>query len=162
MPGTYVITSRTLLGLLAIGGLSLDAGGTINGTGVTFYNYGPGGSVTMLATSLLGNGIHLSAPTSGTYAGILFFQDPQNTSMATILGTTSWNTNINGTYYFPTARVLFAASGASNYNILVAYDIDFAVLTLGSTQATASTFMNDYSSLANGSPVAGSGAVLIQ
>lgn len=162
MPGTYVLTSKNFLGLPVGGGLSLDIGGTINGTGVTFYNYGPGGSITMLATSLLGNGVNLSAPTTGTYAGILFLQDPQNTSTATILGTTSWNTSINGTFYFPTARVLFAASGVSNYNILVAYDIDFAALTLGSTKATASTFMNDYSSLANGSPIASSSAVLVQ
>ncbi len=162
MPGTYVLKSTSILGLPVLGGLSLDIGGTINGSGVTFYNYGPSGAISMVATSLLGNGVNLSAPTSGTYSGILFFQDPQNVSQATILGTTSWNTNINGTYYFPTARVLFAASGVTAYNILVAYDIDFAALTLGTTKATASSFMSDYSSLANGSPLQSSAAVLVQ
>ena len=104
--------------------------------------------------------MNIAAPSSGTYQGILFFQDPGNTSAAIILGSPAWGTALEGTYYFPSARVVFAASLPVRYNILIAYDIDFAVLTFGS--AFTSSFTADYSSLANGSPISGTGAVLVQ
>ena len=47
-----------------------------------------------------------------------------------------------------------------NYNILVAYDIQFALFTASSN--SGSGFSSNYSSLANGSPLGGTGAVVIQ
>jgi hypothetical protein len=163
MPGTYVIKSTTSSGLFGLGppqgGLSINLLSTITGNGVTFYNLGPHGDVNVTATLLGLGGVNLVAPTTGTYAGILFFQDPQDTEGATIFGSPGFNTVLQGAYYFPNASVNFAASLPVQYNILVAKDITFSLLTFGSS---GSSFKNDYSSLPNGSPLAGGGSVLVQ
>jgi len=160
-PGTYAIKSTP--GLLGInpGGLTISLLSNITGNGVTFYNYGPSGGVTFLLSSVTLGGVTLTAPTSGTYSGVLFFQDPGDTAPATILGNSSLNTNLEGAFYFPTARVSYAVSGPANYNVLVADDIDFVLLTFGSTNG-GSTFGNNYSALVDGSPVAGNSVVLVQ
>jgi Flp pilus assembly protein TadG len=160
-PGVYVLTSTNKGANTGPGGLHIDVGTLVSGTGVTFYNYGPSGGVTFNFTSCSFGGVNLVAPTNGVYGGILFFQDPQNTAQATILGSPDWNTVLEGTYYFPKAKVVFAFSGPVKYNILVAYDIEFSIFTFGST-TTSSNFASDYGSLANGSPVAGSGAAVVQ
>jgi Flp pilus assembly protein TadG len=160
-PGTYVLTSSNNGANRSPGGLQIDLGTNVTGTGVTFYNYGPSGGITFgLASVTLGT-VNLVAPTSGSYEGILFFQDPGNTSQATILGTSALNTSLQGAFYFPKAKVAYALSGPVAYNILDAYDIEFVLLTLGG-DSLSSAFSNNYTSLADGSPVAGSGAVLVQ
>jgi Flp pilus assembly protein TadG len=159
-PGIYTICSGGLLGLQ--GGLSFDLGANVVGNGVMFYNYGPIGGVTLVLSSVSAGNLTLTAPTTGTYHGVLFDQDPQNTSPAIILGNSSLNTVLQGAYYFPTATVTTAVSGPAQYNILVAKDIIFAVLTAGSTTLNSTTFANNYASLSSGSPLAGSGAVLVQ
>jgi hypothetical protein len=79
------------------------------------------------------------------------------------VGSAAWNVKLQGTYYFPGATVNFTFDGPVQYNILVAKDIHFMFLTLANGQTHGpSVFSNDYSSLANGSPVHGSGAVLEQ
>jgi hypothetical protein len=156
-PGTYVLTSSH-----GAGGLTINLGTTVTGNGVTFYNYGPSGGISFPFTGVTLGGVDLVAPTTGTYEGILFFQDPQDTTGAQIYGTSVWNTTLEGTYYFPKASVTYAFSGPVNYNILVAYDITFAVLTFGTTNYNTSGFSNNYSTLADGSPTQGTGAVLVQ
>jgi len=160
-PGTYVIKSN--LGLLGInpGGITIALGANVNGSGVTFYNYGPSGGVTFLLPSVTLGAVNLTAPTSGTYSGVLFFQDPGDTTPATILGDTSLNSDLEGAFYFPTARVSYAVNGPAKYNILVGYDIDFILLTFAGN-SLQSTFGSDYSGLTNGSPVAGNKVALIQ
>ena len=159
MPGTYVLTSTKSID----GGLEVNLGTTVTGGGVTFYNYGPYGDIGFSYTSFISGGVSLTAPTSGTYSGILFFQDPQNTSMATLKGTTSWNTVLQGAYYFPNAKVQFALDGYVEYSFLVAKNIEFLLLTVGgNTVQSGANNNNDFSSLANGSPLSGSGAVLVQ
>jgi hypothetical protein len=158
MPGTYVICSGGLLGLQ--GGLTISLASQISGQGVTFYNYGPLGGVTFLAPTLTPASVSLTAPTSGTYAGMLFMQDPQNVTPAILLGTAAWHTTLEGAFYFPSAPVTYLVSGGARYNILVAKDIEFLALTFGSS-SLASNFNNDYSGLQLGSPLLG-GAVLVQ
>jgi Flp pilus assembly protein TadG len=159
MPGTYNLKSTKTTD----GGLRIDLGTTVSGTGVTFYNYGPYGAVAFPFTSFTFGGVNLIAPTSGAYSGILFFQDPQNTSTAVIEGSTSWNTVLQGAYYFPNAKVQFALDGYVAYSLLVAKDIEFLFLTVGgNTVQSGSNNSNDFSSLANGSPQSSSGAVLVQ
>ena len=160
-PGTYVLTSSNVA-LLSSGGLAINALSTVSGSGVTFYNYGPSGGVTFPLTSVSLGGVNLVAPTTGTYAGILFFQDPGNTSAATLLGSSSLNTQLVGAYYFPSAAVNYLVSGSNAYNILVAKDVHFAVLSLGLTSYEQSVFNNNYSTLPGGSPINSSGAVLVQ
>jgi hypothetical protein len=157
MPGTYVLTSSH-----GAGGLSVYLGATVTGNGVTFYNYGPSGAVNF-STSLVAGNVNFTAPTSGTYSGILFFQDPGNTTAANLNGATTLNTVLQGTYYFPTATVNFAFDGFVTYSILVAKDIYFAPLTGGLGLApTGSNNANLFTSLVNGSPLYKSTGVLSQ
>jgi hypothetical protein len=72
------------------------------------------------------------------------FRDPGDTAPATILGNTSLNTDLEGAFYFPTARVSYAVSGPAKYNILVADEIDFILLTFAGTNY-GSSFASDYS-----------------
>ncbi len=160
MPGTYVL--KSVGGLLGPqGGLSISLLANVSGAGVTFYNYGPYGGVNFVAPLLNLGSVQLSAPTSGPYACVLFYQDPGNTSGAYIIGSPDWNTSLQGAYYFPNANVLYAASFPVQYNMLVAKDIEFLALTAGST-ALQSSFSSDYSSIPNGCATSGGGSVLVQ
>ena len=165
-PGTYILTSPTSKTGTAAG-LTVDIGALATGTGVTFYNtlksgY-DGGPIQFNFTSFTsGDGISFTAPASGTYQGILFFQDSSNTTQAQIIGSSSFNTVLQGAYYFPTAKVVFAFDGPIQYDILDAWQIEFAFLTFAGSNFSSSGFSNDYSSLANGSPIKGTGGVIVE
>jgi hypothetical protein len=96
--GTYVVDGP--------GGFSCSGTPTITGTDVTFY-------FTNGATfNCVGNvTVQLSAPTSGTYAGILFYQDPNDTNGPSVGGNSS--TNYNGALYFPRSQVTFFGNNSS-------------------------------------------------
>ena len=95
--GTYVVS-----------GASFTCHGTptITGTGVTFY-------FTNGATfDCSGNDtVQFTAPTTGTYQGILFYQDPADTTGASLGGNTG--TTFNGILYYPTAEVTFFGNNSS-------------------------------------------------
>jgi Flp pilus assembly protein TadG len=164
-PGTYIFTSTGLLGIPLLGGMTVTAGATITGNGVTFYNYGPSNGLTggiTFAASALSN-INLTAPTTGPYAGVLFYQDRANTAPAILAANLLTNNTLQGAFYFPSASVSYAVNGGNaKFNILVAKDIDFAVITLGSTAYEQSVFGNNYSSLPGGVSITPTGAVLTQ
>jgi Flp pilus assembly protein TadG len=138
-PGTYI---------LAGGGLSVTGNSTLTGTGVTFYNsYSK--NYAYQPINLAGNETaNLSAPTSGSLAGMLFFQDrsiPSGSGTSTIVGNSS--STFDGAIYFPTTSVSYVGnSSGSGYTFLIADTISMngnASMTLGT----------DYSSLADGSPI---------
>ena len=138
-PGTYI---------LAGGGLTVTGNSTLTGTGVTFYNTSATGYA-YAPIDLTGNETaNLSAPTSGTFEGFLFFQDPSvavGSAGATIVGNSS--STFNGIVYFPTTTLTYVGnSGGSGYTILVAYDITI-------TGNSSFTIGNNYSSLADGAPI---------
>lgn len=113
--GTYYLTGTQQTGIY--NGLTIGDSATVNGSGVTFYLNGTsstGASVNVgynvgdNATSLL------SAPTSGAYNDILFFQNPNNavgtvtfgcdspnTSQSTCSGNQGDNLNLTGIIYLP-------------------------------------------------------------
>lgn len=113
-PGTYIMSG---------GGLTIT-GGTVTGTGVFFYLtgalsgppatvYGP---VAIAGTAT----VTISAPSSGTYASVLFFQDrtlnmttmPQmNSTIAGCAGS-----NFDGVMYFPTSNVSY--NGCSDTSVM--------------------------------------------
>jgi hypothetical protein len=123
--GTYVIEG---------GGISFGNGTTSTGSGVMFFltgssansafNYGP--------VSVVGGAtVTLSAPTSGTYNGILFYQDPNaygatpsTTSNASSF-TNGANSELNGALYFPTTGLTYSGGSVSStqYTVIVAYSI---------------------------------------
>jgi Putative Flp pilus-assembly TadE/G-like len=134
-PGTYAVTG---------GSLTFNGTGTVSGAGVTFYIGAAGGTVSLNAATI-NQTVSLSAPTSGADAGILFYQDPGNTSAATLTGTT--NSKLEGALYFPSANLTIGATGNN-----AAYTIAVAeTLQLGG--ASALNFPSDFSSLSNGSPI---------
>jgi hypothetical protein len=136
--GTYI---------LAGGGMLINGNSTMTGTGVTFYNttgLGGYGAITLNGNSQA----NLSAPTSGSLAGILFFQDramPSTDAGSDINGNSS--STFDGAIYFATTSVTYNGnSSASGYSIVVA---DKLIINGNSTLG------NNYSSLANGSPITG-------
>jgi Flp pilus assembly protein TadG len=68
-PGLYYLNG---------GGLNVTGGSNITGAGVTFFNTGTASGPTQYKPIVISGGSSsaLTAPTSGTYTGILFFQDP--------------------------------------------------------------------------------------
>lgn len=97
--GVYVISGGTL---------KINANANISGSGVTFY-------LTNGATlQFNGNAtINLSAPTSGTYSGVLFYGDrAQPTATNTINGNAT--SNLTGAIYFPSQEVDFLGNFSGN------------------------------------------------
>jgi len=130
--GDYILTGGT--------GLTINGTNTVTGNGVMFYNGGTG-SITING----GNTVTLTAPTTGTYAGILLFQAASNTSQVTLNGGNSQT--LTGALYAPTANLTEnGCNPVAAYSIIVADTITFN----GSC-----TFGDNYSSLANGSPIQG-------
>lgn len=140
--GTYI---------LAGGGMSLQ-NATNSGTNVTFYNTtgsaaGYTGSNNAYAGISIANGVTttFSAPTSGTLSGILFFQDrsvPKGSAASTFGG--GANMTLTGALYFPTTQLNYSNGANAAYTILVADTLTFT---------GGATMNNNYTSLANGSPI---------
>ena len=108
--GTYV---------LAGGGLKLSGGGNVvNGSGVLFYNTEQGSQGDFKDIDFSGSStVNLSAPTSGTYAGVLFFQDPSQFSAAAgvkfkVAGVVT--TNLDGTIYLPDHEVEYSGTASQS------------------------------------------------
>lgn len=121
-PGDYVLRD---------GGMSVNGAVTITGNGVTFFNTYSNMSKYQ-GISINGSGtVTLTAPTSGSNAALLFYQDP----------TVSWKANngsilagaansvYNGLIYFPTTDLTYSgnssasASGTDGYTTLIGYNI---------------------------------------
>ncbi|HKE23772.1 MAG TPA: pilus assembly protein TadG-related protein [Bryobacteraceae bacterium] len=101
--GTYVFT-----GCSGGQGLSASGQGNITGHNVTLYFTGD------CAPSFTGNGsVSLIAPTSGTYNGILMFQDSSDTTTAYLTGGATQI--LQGVAYFPGA-LLHYTGGTSSAN----------------------------------------------
>jgi len=117
-PGTYIIQD---------GKFNLTGGSaTVVGDGVTLYFTGPSG---VLDVSGQG-GANLSAPTSGDYAGILFYGDP-NAPPSTKHGISGGsNMTYEGTMYFPTAELNVTGNGTgsteASYTMAIARLLKFS------------------------------------
>ena len=134
-PGVYIVN----------GALSINGAPTISGTGVTFY-FPPGASAQING----GGTINLVAPTSGTYDGILFYQNPSNSAQMLING--AGTINMKGIMYLPDANLTF--NGSFNTEL-------YANLVVSSVLFNGSVTIGDYASVNSSSPL-GSGAVLAQ
>ena len=136
--GTYILNG---------GGLSVTGNSTLTGTGVTIYLTGT--SPTYKGVPVTGNNsTSLSAPTSGTYEGILFFQDRTISASTASSNPNNLTGNSSSVYtgalYFPTTLVNYTGNSSSTYTILVADAIHFT----GNTHVG-----NNYSSLVDGTPI---------
>lgn len=158
-PGTYYIGG---------GGLQVSGQCSLHGSGCTFYNTSDTSSLGSSSGPVsiganYGDSVHcdLSAPTSGSLKGVLFFQDSSiggssgsgwwrsfgssSASSCTCKGDSS--STFNGALYFPGASLAFGgSSGSSGYTIVVADSVELA--------ANTTTISCDYSSLTdNMSPI---------
>lgn len=98
-PGLYIIKGSTT------GGLSVGGQATVQGSGVTIYY--ETGTVNFAG----GATVNLSAPTSGTWNGILMFQSRTNTQTAALVGGSSQLTS--GILYFPAAELDYTGGSSS-------------------------------------------------
>ncbi len=171
-------------GLTLVGnqGASGNQGGSVGQTtgGVTFYNtgtatnglpttYGTVVSYFDYSSGFCGSRCQLSAPTSGPYTGILFFNDRNNnaTTSCGLAGTVgacfggdgSFDGQIShaGAYYFSNNAVGFSFNfgNGAPYTFLIAKDISWIL-------SAQFTFNDHYDTLPNGSPLAQGTAVLVQ
>jgi len=95
--GTYAV----------LGNLGLTGSGSLTGIGVTFYTKG--------SSTVTGSGsMDLEAPTSGTYNGVMFFQDRSDSSAMSLTG--SGGAKFKGIVYAAAAPVTLTGSGSWNIN----------------------------------------------
>ena len=126
-PGTYssirvsgqaVLTLNPGIYYIAGGGLSVTGNGSIKGDRVMIYN-GGGGEGSYGGIALSGNGtVSLSAPTSGAYSGILFFQDRDNTRAMSLSGGSALS-DIRGAIYAPGALLTLTGNSQMRGPIIV-------------------------------------------
>jgi hypothetical protein len=111
------------------GGITFNGDSTVTGSGVMFYFTCPSGQTSCSGGPTInatGGGDHLdielSAQISGPYCGILFYQNPIDTTGPSLGGDD--NSMFQGALYFPKAEVTFfgndAFNSTANYTILVA------------------------------------------
>lgn len=142
-----VITFSPGIYYLVGGGLNTGPGySSVIGTGVTFFNtqslpsypYGP-----ILIGVANGNSYQLSAPTTGTFKGILFYQDRKVASGATSVfgGGANQPLQLTGTLYFPTTNVSYQNQSptiAGAYTNIIAKNVLFSGASRLNYQAGAS------------------------
>jgi Flp pilus assembly protein TadG len=97
-PGVYIIDGGTL---------SANSTAVLNGTGVTFFLTN-GARLDINGQAQL----NLSAPNSGTYAGLLFFGDRSGSSVNHVLNGTASST-ITGAVYFPNDNLDYSGNNNS-------------------------------------------------
>ena len=128
-PGLYIFNGS--------GGLNIASGATLNGTGVTFYFVNSASfSFSRGATA------NFSAPTSGTYSGILFYEDPTDSAGDSFIGGSLGN--LSGIFYMPSANFDLANGAGATFNV------DFVV---GSLTMSGAATLNPYAPLSGASPL---------
>lgn len=136
-PGIYIFTRA----------LKLSGSASLTGAGVLFYFQGPNSSINMVGTGALS----LSAATSGTYKGILIWQDKVNTTKVQLKGGSSMD--LSGNLYFPSAAVeLSGGSSSSTIGLVVASKVSTSG---GSSINLRNTFPTNFTT-------SGSGAILFE
>ncbi|MDG4898827.1 pilus assembly protein TadG-related protein [Mesorhizobium sp. WSM4976] len=111
-PGVYVVQ----------GNLKINAGAVIQGDGVTIYMAGSS------TVSMNGNAtVTLSAPTSGTYSGMLFYGDRTGTAAQSTFNGTA-DSLLTGAIYFPRQQVKYLGnfSGKNGCTQVVADTIQWS------------------------------------
>jgi Flp pilus assembly protein TadG len=108
-PGTYIVNR----GEFNInGGATVTCTGCTGSSGVTIVLTGSGGSYA--TASIAGNAnVTLKAPSSGSLAGMLFFQDPNAPSGGTNRFNGGSTANLSGALYFPNQNVEFSGNTAN-------------------------------------------------
>ena len=139
-PGMYVIKG---------GGIDMQSGAILQGTGVTFFITEGAGFPYGVISMQSGTVMRLKAPTEGPYAGILFYQDPTaGTPLKSHHFESDASGDLAGALYFPTQQVKLQSSAAldAEYTLVVCR-------TLSMESGSDVQIKSDYSSLSGGSPI---------
>ena len=120
-------------GIYYINGSSLSSGSqaVITGSGVTFIltSSTASSNPSSIATLSLGAGstINLTATTSGTYGGILFYQDPRASNSYVNGAGGNASSTFQGAFYFPSQELDFNGTSGMNTNCvqMVAWKVQF-------------------------------------
>lgn len=134
-PGTYFIDGRSQ-GNNQNKNLGFNVGsqGIVNGTGVTIVltmsSPPPSGTSNLIAGMNVNGGgrVNLTAPTSGTYKGVLFYQDPRaNTLGEQVIINGNSASRLEGAIYIPRNELRFNGTTGMNINCmqLVGHRITF-------------------------------------
>lgn len=128
-PGLYIFNGS--------GGLDIASGTILNGTGVTFY-FVNGASFTFSN----GATANLSAPTSGAYSGLLFYEDPTDSAADSFVGGST--EGVDGIFYLPGANLTLANGTATTFN---------TDLVVGSLTMSGNATLAPYAPLSGTSPL---------
>jgi len=114
-----------------IQGGTLDIGpATVTGNHVSFVLTTPSNSSSgVAAMSMNANAVlNLTAQTTGTYAGVLFYQDPRVTSGTTTTINGNSGATLKGAFYFPKGDLVFNGNSGMTINCLqlVALHLSFS------------------------------------
>jgi hypothetical protein len=122
--GTLTLNSGTYI--LMGGGLNVQGGSNLIGNGVTFYNTKNSTYSYKPITVSGGSSTNLTAPTSGSLEGMLFFEDRSITSSQKNAVSGTSGTVLQGALYFPNDELDYSGGcSATAYTILVADIIQF-------------------------------------
>lgn len=114
------------------GQFAASGGDTANGSNVTFYAAGPNGSYNISG----GANLSLSAPTSGAYNGILFWQAQGDTQAMTVSGGST--STVEGVIYAPSAQLNLSGNTGTNFDTDIVTD---------SLNLSGSSSLHNYSAL---------------
>jgi Putative Flp pilus-assembly TadE/G-like len=120
--------------------ISLSGAGGVTGSGVTFYVTSAAGPFSLSGSDSL----TLTAPTSGTYDGILFFQQRGDANAFSLGG--SGSMNMTGIFYMPSAPLNL--SGAASETFAAAF-----VARQLNLSGSGSVTLNDYNLTNSSSPL---------
>jgi Flp pilus assembly protein TadG len=145
--GNATVTMNSGTYILKGGGLSMQNNATLIGNGVTLYNTGT--STTYAPINTQDNAtLKLKAPTSGSLAGILFFQD-RSINFATQANNIGMGNAgyVEGALYFPSTDLTMATGQNANaaYTIVVAKTVSVSINSF--------SVASNYSTLTDGSPI---------
>lgn len=107
-PGTYYIHE---------GQFKVNGNTTIVGDGVTFVLTGSGSNIATIDMNGSAN-VNLTAPSTGTYAGMLMYQDRDAPTSGVNRINGSIVNNIKGSLYFPNQRVEFSGNSGNTSSCL--------------------------------------------
>jgi hypothetical protein len=113
-PGIYILNG---------GGFNISGSASITGTNVMFFLTGQNG-YTNAPLNVSGSAtISLTAPSSGTYQSILFYQDRTATYSSTNSITSSAPSTCTGTFYFPTTQMTVSGTILTLTGKMVVWDL---------------------------------------
>ncbi len=134
-------------GLYTIAGnLSVSGSGSFTASEATFYTQG--------TTSISGgSNLSITAPTSGTYDGVLFFQSRSDSSQVSLTGSTG--SVIQGIIYAPAAKLTLTGSSAMTTSLDIITD---SLVLSGTGKITNS----NYAQVTNSSSVLSAKTILVE